>query len=185
MNDKSATRVITGPDTRWSYCNLFEPRAINGGKPKYSVSLIIPKSDKETIARIRNAMHAAYENGKDKLKNSGGVVPEFKDISNPLRDGDLEKPGDPAYANAYFLNAKSDYRPSICDANREEVTDPYKIYSGVYGRAQISFFCYSVSGNRGIACGLSKLQFLRDGEPLGYRANSFDDFSDLDEEYFL
>ena len=27
------TKVITGPDTRWSYCNAWEAKSINGGTP--------------------------------------------------------------------------------------------------------------------------------------------------------
>lgn len=47
------TKVITGVDTRWSYANVWDPKSINGGTPKYSVSLIIPKSDKVTIQKSR------------------------------------------------------------------------------------------------------------------------------------
>ena len=32
-------KVITGPNTRWSYANVWEPKSINGGSPKFSVSL--------------------------------------------------------------------------------------------------------------------------------------------------
>lgn len=53
-------KVITGPDTRWSYANVWEPKSINGGTPKYSVSLIIPKSDTKTVAKIKAAIEAAY-----------------------------------------------------------------------------------------------------------------------------
>ena len=53
-------KVITGKDTRWSYANVWEPKAINGGTPKYSVSLIIPKSDTVTVAKIKAAIEAAY-----------------------------------------------------------------------------------------------------------------------------
>ena len=48
-------KVITGPDTRWSYANVWEPKAIDGGTPKYSVSLIIPKSDTATVNKIKAA----------------------------------------------------------------------------------------------------------------------------------
>ena len=40
-------KVITGVDTRWSYANVWEPKSINGSTPKYSVSLIIPKPDRQ------------------------------------------------------------------------------------------------------------------------------------------
>lgn len=46
-NYKNPTKVITGPKTRWSYANVWDPKSINGGTPKYSVSLIIPKSERQ------------------------------------------------------------------------------------------------------------------------------------------
>ena len=49
-------KVITGPNTRWSYANVWEPKAINGGTPQYSVSLIIPKDDTATVAKIKAAL---------------------------------------------------------------------------------------------------------------------------------
>ena len=64
-------KVITGPDTRWSYANVWEPKSINGGTPKYSVSLIIPKSDTRTVAKIKAAIEAAYQEGQAKLKGNG------------------------------------------------------------------------------------------------------------------
>ena len=74
-NVNNPTKVITGPDTRWSYCNAWEPKAINGGEPKYSVSLIIPKSDKKTIAKIKAAIEAAYREGEAKLRAAAGASP--------------------------------------------------------------------------------------------------------------
>ncbi len=44
-NVKNPMKVITGEDTRWSYANVWEPKSINGGTPKYSVSLIIIVAD--------------------------------------------------------------------------------------------------------------------------------------------
>ena len=91
-------KVITGPDTRWSYANVWEPKSINGGTPKYSVSLIIPKSDTKTVAKIEAAIEAAYKEGEAKLKGNGKSVPALSVIKTPLRDGDMERPDDPAYA---------------------------------------------------------------------------------------
>src|SRR5699024_4877724 len=87
-------KVITGPETRWSYANIWEPKSINGGTPKYSVSLIIPKSDTRTIAKIKAAIEAAYKEGEAKLKGSGKTVPALSGLKTPLRDGDLERPDD-------------------------------------------------------------------------------------------
>lgn len=76
-------KVITGPDTRWSYANVWEPKSINGGAAKYSVSLIIPKSDTKTVAKIKAAIEAAYQEGQAKLKGNGRSVPPLAAIKNP------------------------------------------------------------------------------------------------------
>ena len=133
------TKVITGPQTRWSYANVWNPKSINGGKPKYSVSLIIPKSDVRTVEKIKAAIKAAYEEGESKLKGNGKSVPPLSAIKTPLRDGDIERPDDETYRNAYFVNANSDTAPGVVDADRQPILDTSEVYSGVYGRASINF----------------------------------------------
>jgi len=177
-------KVITGPNTRWSYANVWEAKSINGGAPKFSVSLIIPKSDAVTVAKIKAAIEAAYQEGAAKLKGSGKSVPPLSSIKTPLRDGDTERPDDPAYANAYFINANSATAPGIVDADRNIILNRSEVYSGVYGRASISFYAFNSNGNKGIACGLNNLQKIRDGEPLGGKSRAEDDFlTDLDEDF--
>ena len=175
-------KVITGKDTRWSYCNVWEAKAINGGTPKFSVSLLIPKTDTVTVKKIKAAIEAAYREGEAKLKGNGKTVPPLTAIKTPLRDGDAERPDDPAYAGHYFLNANSATAPGIVDADCQPILTRSEVYSGVYGRASISFYAFNSSGNRGIACGLNNLQKIRDGEPLGGRASAESDFSDFDDE---
>lgn len=177
------TKVITGPDTRWSYCNAWVPKAINDGTPKFSVSLIIPKSDTATIAKVKAAIQAAYEEGQSKLKGNGKTVPALKALKTPLRDGDLERPDDEAYANSYFINANSATAPGIVDADRQPIIDTSEVYSGVYGRASINFYAFNSNGNKGIACGLNNLQKIRDGEPLGGKSRAEDDFADEDDDF--
>lgn len=179
------TKVITGPNTRWSYANVWEPKSINGSDPKYSVSLIIPKSDTAVVQRIKDAIKAAYEDGQGKLKGNGRSVPALENIKTPLRDGDREKPDDPAYRNAWFLNANSTQQPGIVDADRQEIIDRSEVYSGVYGRASISFYAYATNGAKGIACSLNNLQKIRDGQPLGSRTSAADDFDTDDDDSFL
>ena len=178
-------KLITGPNTRWSYANVWEPKAINGGTPKYSVSLIIPKSDTVTINRIKAAIEAAYKEGEAKLKGNGRSVPALSVLKTPLRDGDVERPDDEAYANAYFVNANSTTAPGIVDADRQPILERSEVYSGVYGRASINFYAFNSNGNKGIACGLGNIQKVRDGEPLGGRTNAADDFATLDDDDFL
>ena len=128
---KNPLKVITGPDTRWSYANVWEPKSINGGTPKYSVSLIIPKSDTKTVAKLKAAIEAAYHEGESKLKGNGKTVPPLAAIKTPLRNGDVERPDDPAYANAYFINANSATAPGIVDADLNPVLTRSEVYSGV------------------------------------------------------
>ena len=178
-------KVITGPNTRWSYANVWEARTINGGTPKFSVSLIIPKTDTETIEKINRAIQAAYEEGQSKLKGTSKYMPSLEDIKNPLRDGDKERKGDPTYAGCMFINANSSVAPGIVDADRQPIMERSEVYSGVYGRASITFYAFNSNGNRGIACGLNNLQKIRDGEPLGSRSRAEDDFDTDDDDDFL
>lgn len=178
------TKVITGVNTRWSYANIWDPKSINGGTPKYSVSLIIPKSDTVTVGKVKAAIQSAYEEGESKLKGNGKTVPALSTLKTPLRDGDLERPDDEAYANSYFINANSATAPGVVDANRQPIIDRSDVYSGVYGRASINFYAFNSNGNRGIACGLNNLQKIKDGEPLGGKSRAEDDFAtDTDDDF--
>lgn len=184
-NIQNPTKVITGVNTRWSYANVWDPKSIDGGKPKYSVSLIISKDDKSTLDKIKAAIQAAYEEGQSKLKGNGKSVPLLSAIKNPLRDGDIEKPDDEAYAGCYFVNANSSTAPGVVDADRQPIIEHSEVYSGVYGRVSINFYAFNVNGNKGIACGLNNLQKIRDGEPLGGKASAESDFATDDDEDFL
>ena len=184
-NYLNPTKVITGVNTRWSYANVWEAKSINGGTPKFSVSLIIPKDDTATVNKIKAAIQSAYEEGQSKLKGNGKTVPALSIIKTPLRDGDLERPDDEAYAGCYFVNANSASAPGIVDSDRQPVIDRSEVYSGVYGRASINFYAFNSNGNKGIACGLNNLQKIKDSEPLGGKSRAEDDFATADDEDFL
>ena len=164
-------KVITGPNTRWSYANVWEPKSINGGAPKYSVSLIIPKSDTKTVSKIQAAIEAACREGEAKLKGNGKSVPALSAIKTPLRDGDTERDDD-AYAGCYFVNANSKTPPQIVDGRVRPILDRSEVYSGVYAYVSLSFYAFNTNGNKGVACGLGNIQKVRDGEPLGGRTNA-------------
>ena len=175
-----STKVVTGK-VRFSYANVWEPQSVNGSDPKYSVSLIIPKSDKKTIEKIKAAIEVAKQEGASKL---GKKIPA--NLKTPLRDGDIDRPDDEAYADSYFVNANSFIKPGIVDKNVEPILDQTEFYSGCYGRASITFYAYNVNGNKGIACGLQNLQKLEDGGPLGGKSRPEDDFEPVEiEEDFL
>ena len=182
-NHKNPTKVVTGV-VRLSYANVWEPASINGSNPKYSVSLIIPKTDTKTIDAINAAVDAAIKDGAAKF---GGKIPNKAALKLPLRDGDLER-DDEAYEGAYFVNANSNERPGVVDRRRVPITDPLEVYSGCYVRASITFYPFNTNGNRGVACGLQNIQKWCDGEPLNGRVRAEDEFDaldDVDDEDFL
>lgn len=180
MANQTKTKVITGT-VRLSYANVWEPKSINGGAEKYSVSLIIPKSDTKTIAAINAAVDAAIEEGISKF---GGKKPNKAAIKTPLRDGDVER-NDEAYQNCYFVNANSTTAPQLVDQQVNPIFDRSEVYSGVYGRVSLSFYAFNSNGNKGVACGLGNIQKVKDGEPLGGRTNAADDFGTLADDDFL
>ena len=157
---RTGTKVTTGK-VRLSYAHLFEAHAIEGNEPKFSVSVIIPKSETETLKAIKEAVEEAKAQGKTKW---GGKVPA--NLKTPLRDGDVERPDDDAYTNCYFLNASSKNKPGVVDQNVHPVLDATEVYSGCYGRLTINFYAFSASGNKGVAAGLGNVQKLAEGESL-------------------
>lgn len=173
------SKVVTGK-VRFSYANIWEPKSINGSEEKYSVSLIIPKSDVKTIEEIQVAMEEAKKEGIAKF---GGKIPA--NLKLPLRDGDVDRPDDEAYQGCYFINANSKDKPQIVDKKVKPILDPNEVYSGCYGRASINFYAFNQNGNRGIACGLGNLQKLEDGEPLSGHSRAEDDFEAYGEDDFL
>ena len=177
------TKVIT-EKVRASYAHIFEPHSMQEGQEaKYSISLIIPKSDTSTIKAIEQAIEAAKEEGK--VSKFGGKVPA--NLKLPLRDGDTEREDDVNYQDAYFINASSKQAPGIIDQNKIRLTDSGTIVSGDYIRASINLFPFNTNGNKGIAVGLNNIQLVEKGEPLGGASAAEDDFDELDtdDEDFL
>lgn len=170
---ENSTKVITGK-VRFCYAHVFEPVSMNDGdNPKYNISILIPKSDTKTIDKIKKAIEAAKQIGKAKIADKNGKIPST--IKIPLRDGDEERSDDPAYANCYFVNASSTRKPSIVDANLDQIIDKEEFYSGCYGRASINFYAFNVQ-SKGIAAGLNNLQKLEDGERLEGGSSAEEDF---------
>ena len=181
MATSRRTQVITGMNTRLSYAHVWETVSVNGGAEKYSVSVLIPKDDKETIEAVEKAIDAAIEEGISKF---GGKKPNKAAIKIPLRDGDIER-DDEAYKNHYFLNANSTTAPQVVDKAVKPILDRGEVYSGCYARVSLNFYAFNSNGNRGIACGLGNIQKIKDGEPLGGRPTAADDFSSVEDEDFL
>lgn len=178
MNEKVTTKCLIG-EVRFSYCHIFEPEAASeGADKKYSVSLIIPKTNTKLIQSIKDAIEAAKAAG---LAKFGGRIPV--NLKTPLRDGDIERPDDDSYAGSYFINASSRTKPGAVKRvklNGEnklvEITNEDDFYSGCYGFASVNFYAFNSAGNKGIAAGLNNVLKTRDGEYLGGRSSAESDF---------
>lgn len=164
------TKFVTGK-VRFSFVHVFEPAETLNGTLKYSASILIPKTDKDTVARFNKA----FEDTKQaNAAYFGGSIPKV--LKGGLRDGDVEK-DDPIYAGHYFFNANSNEKPGIVDADVNPIIDKNEFYSGCYGRASITMYPYDASGSKGIAFGLNNVQKLEDGEKFGGATSAAADFA--------
>lgn len=177
---KSPTQFVSG-EVRMSYVHAFKPYAANGGDPKFSVTVLLPKNDVAAKNRLDAAVQAAIQSGVAGKWN--GVRPP--QLAIPVYDGDGVRPSDgqpfgPECKGhwVFTASAKADYPPQVVDAQLNPIINQSEVYSGMYGRVSVNFFAYNSNGRRGVGCGLSNIQKLRDGEPLGSRTNAADDFSD-------
>lgn len=172
------TKVVFGP-CRLSYTHVFSKYSPDGdaASGKYMTNVLIPKEEKETIKAIQQAIEAAKKAAV--TSKWGGREPKKLDM--PLRNGDTDKEDD-VYSGHFYVNAKSNTRPGVCDKNKSPIMDEDEIYSGVWAIVSVTFFGYDISGNRGVACGLNNIMKFKDGERLGGRASAETDFADIDME---
>ena len=161
-------------EIRLSFVNVFEPDR-NG---KYSVVILMPKSDAEGKARMDALIEEVKREGA-KSKWDGKIPPRV-DIA--LHDGDGGRPsdGEPFGAECkghWVISARSDHQPDMVDENLNPIINKTDLYSGCYARVGINPYAYNYQGKKGISFGLNTIQKLRDGEPLGgERAKASDDF---------
>jgi len=167
-------KVVIGK-VRLSYVNVFQPRAVgDDDNAKYSVSVIIPKEDKDTIKKVEAAIEEAKQEG---LAKWGGKIP--KNLKLPLRDGDMDREDDEAYTNSFFFNASSKMKPQVIDKYKQPIVDEDELYSGCYAYVSINFYPYDFNGTKGVAAGLNNIMKVADGEPLSGRSSAEEDFADI------
>ncbi|WP_294856415.1 DUF2815 family protein [uncultured Oscillibacter sp.] len=174
--------TLTIGEARLSYCNLFQPKPpFNNpqGDPKYSTTVLVPKTNLAAKAAIDSAINAAISTGISSKWD--GKKPAMLAIC--VHDGDGPRPSDgepfgPECKGCWVFTAscKPDRPPFVVDANVQPILQQSEIYSGVFGNVNISFFPYNNGGKKGIGCGLNGFQKARDGEPLGNSVSAAEAF---------
>lgn len=185
MANTNPSHVVTGK-VRLSYEHILKPyKGENAGPddaPKYSATVLVPKTDTATMAKINAGIAAAKKRGLETKKYKDGT-PVDK-LPTPIWDGDGYRadgytPFGEECRGMWVFTASSpqDRRPGVVDANCQPILDPTEIYSGIWGRVGVDFFPYNFAGKQGVGCSLCNVQKLADGEPLGaQRPSAEDDF---------
>lgn len=181
------SRILLGRNmlVRFSYAKVFEPYAMNGGDPKYSVSILIDKKDKTSLSAINSGIKEAIEAGKQRF--GANFKPSKSKL--PIHDGDEEKPEDDVYAGCFYINAKNKNKPNIVNKNKQPIIDDEEaFYSGCFGRVTIEIYPYhhQDSGSKGVAASLGNIMKVKDGDRLGggfVSADSdFEEFEAIEDE---
>jgi len=168
-------KKVMSPEFRVSFPALFKPVAFQNQDPKYSVTMLIPKS--ADISKLRAlAAEAVNEKWPDKNKRP-------KVLKHPFRDGDSEKPDIDGYAGHWFIKASSKMQPGLIDQNLQPIIAEEEFYAGCYARATVTAYAYDNVG-QGVAFGLQNVQKLRDGAPFGGRTKAEDDFDVVETDDF-
>lgn len=179
FNKKIKDTSVRLGEVRFSYTAVFQPKKNDDGTPsKYGVCIIIPKEDTETVNLVKEAIDAAKQRGK--MEKWGGKIPA--NVKSCLRDGDIDREDDEAFAGCYFLNASSRNKPGVKvleDGIVSDALDEEDFYSGCYGAVTLDFFPYESSGNKGVGAGLNNVIKTRDGDRLSGGRSADEDFADL------
>lgn len=179
FNQKIKDTSVRLGEVRFSYTAVFQPKKNDDGTPsKYGVCIIIPKEDTETVNLVKEAIDAAKQRGK--MEKWGGKIPA--NVKSCLRDGDIDREDDEAFAGCYFLNASSRNKPGVKvleDGVVSDALDDEDFYSGCYGAVTLDFFPYESSGNKGVGAGLNNVIKTRDGDRLSGGRSADEDFADL------
>ncbi len=172
------TKLTTGV-CRASYLTVFKPKvnkdSPEGTEPKYSVTLLIPKTDTVTLEKIRQAQENAA-----KLKFTAKMPAK---LHYTLHDGDLPKESDgEAFGEEckghFVIAVASKYKPKVVDLNNDEIIDPSELVSGDYIKASLNFYGFDFKGKKGVSAGLGNILFIRKGDPLGSSSRPEDDFAE-------
>ena len=180
-------------NVRLSYEHIFKPTSFEeGGDPKYSATLIIPK-DHPDLPAVKRAFFEAGQESFATDFSKGGAWP--KGYTCSLKDadvatdslGELLADKNAAYKGCYILEANSTRRPVAVNRNKAAVTEEDGIiYSGCYVNASLAAAGYTFGKvKKGVKAYLNGVQFVKDGERFGSDALSdFDALDGEDDDFF-
>lgn len=180
MNTDTTTKVVTAP-VRLAFAHLFEPYAsLPNQDPRYSVTLMIPKSDRATLKAIATAQQAALEAGKS-TKFGGKIPPNW---SNTLHDGDTEQDLEkyPEFAGFMYMAIASPTPPAVVDRALRPILNSTEVYSGCWARVSMNAFPFNTNGNKGVSFGLDNVQKYKDDSAFSGRSRPEDDFTALGDD---
>lgn len=179
-NKKISDTTVRLGEVRFGYVNVFEPKKNDDGEDKYSICVLIPKTDKQAIKLVEEAIAAAEQKGK--TSKWGGKIPSNR--KTPLRDGDNEDDRGEEYKGMMFLNASASTKskPGVRVLENgviSEALDNDDFYSGCWGAVTLNFFPFDAKGNKGVGAGLNNVIKTRDDEKLAGGASAESDFADM------
>lgn len=163
--------MTLGPDIRFIWPYLFE-KCADDDNPKYKVTILIPKSNKVAMERVNAAIDEAIDRG---MSGSGRPEYTFKkgtkesSLNIPLHDG-IEKADDEKYAWMYegyhFMTLRTDRRPSVLDANGQQIIDPAEFRMGCKGAVSVTFAPYN-NKSQGVGAYLNHVMVLEESDYAG------------------
>lgn len=160
--------------------NLYEARAAEeGATKKFGCTLLIPKSDTQTLAALeKNILDAC-------VAANWGDAAKVKDliqkgiIKMPVLDGDGKQAiskktqeRHPGFEGHFFVRVTSGekFPPQVVDERVQKIAshDATRFKSGDYGYAVVSAFTWDhPKTGKGVTIGISAFQKVKDGEALG------------------
>lgn len=185
-----AITIVTPKNTRIAFPELFVPRPATAeiDANKYTVMVLIPKTEKDTIAKIQAGIKEALAT---KFKK------EPVDWNTPLKDGDKYyqnkvDSADPAdeeaakktydyYRGHYYLNLKSNDQPKVVDRGLQPVLDAGLVKSGDYAVVSFNLSAYDTAGNKGVGSYINVVQWVKTGDSIG-GGNAMSGLVALDDE---
>jgi hypothetical protein len=176
-----ASKSLILPPGIGSYVTVLEPKPNQQGKMQYSITVLIPKS---RAAELKPLEAAALAVAQEKWGAKGPSIlaaakyPIIKDGDKKVDD---EGKVDPVYAGKLYFSAKSDKKPKVIDAMKQELFTEDDVYSGCFLRISGNVFAYEYQGNKGVSIGLNNVQVLRKGDRLDGRKAAEDEFSEWTE----